>query len=124
MSITVPKGKTHEEQIAWRVQGFVIRFNVRGEKHGPMPRLPSVEQFTSDLKLLIERQHAETRLELLMQLASGAAAEQARGMLISKMAQEERREIDRCNRLLKSENEIEREGDDDNSTFYPPTGRE
>jgi hypothetical protein len=115
-----PQGHTHEEQIAWRVQGFLIRAAVQAGK--PIPALPGVETLAEDLKLLVERQAAETRLALLMEILSSKSAEQARGMLLSNMAAEQRKKIDACNQMLKGEamNELQREGGEDNSSFYPP----
>jgi hypothetical protein len=121
-----PEGETHEEQIARRVQRLVIRANVEANAR-IMPRIPGVEKLAEDLKPLIELQHHETRLALIMEILNAQSAEQALGMLLASLAVKESQKVADWKAWLTGESEgeapgseLQQEGGEDNSSFYPP----
>lgn len=103
----------HADQIAQYVQLLVIREAlVKGKA---IPPVPSAHYLADGLKLLLDKQRAEIRFELLNEILGARAAEQARGMMLSKMAQDERQKIADIARMLaafeQNDSSIQREGD-------------
>jgi hypothetical protein len=104
-----PQGQRHATEIAQRVQLLLIREAMRNGKstkevltHGLL-NVPSAGLLAEGVHLLLERQKAEARFALLMEIYSQKAWEEGRGLVLQRMVSDERKKIDECNRRLKED---------------------
>jgi L-lactate utilization protein LutB len=93
---TLPQGKTATERLAILAQRLVIRKN---DQNGESNRIvPTVEEFVEALRVLVEREYHQARLDTVMKIFSEEATNRGRNLYMLEIAKESREMIADCDK--------------------------